>query len=101
MGMHLALRILVHPTEAELQHRLRVLVNTDDGQSMAVVEMLINPPPPEARSQLRPGEELSLPLALNLSQVGLPEPRDYIVEILIDGIHQASVPFNVKEAAAL
>jgi hypothetical protein len=101
MGVQLGLRIMIHPSEAEHQHRLRVIVNDIDGQSMAMAEVFLNPPPPEARAQLRPGEEFAAAIALNLSQVGLPRPTDYSVEILIDDIHQLSIPFNAKEGLTL
>jgi hypothetical protein len=101
MGMHLALRVLIHPTEAEVQHRLRVIANDLDGQSIVAIEAFMNPPPPEARAQLRPGEEFAASIALNLSGVPIPRPTDYSVEVLIDGIHQVSVPFTAKEGVSI
>jgi hypothetical protein len=42
-----------------------------------------------------PGEEASLPLPIALPpQAGLPAAGRYSFEILIDGIHQATVPFT-------
>jgi hypothetical protein len=99
--MYLALRVVIHPTEADLQHRLRVLVNDIDGQSILAIEAFINPPTPEVRSQLNPGEEFANAIALNLSGVPIPRATDYSVEALIDGIHQVSVPFNAKEGTSL
>lgn len=45
-------------------------------------------------SALEPGESVSVPMPLPLPEaVVLPEPGAYSFELLIDGIHQASVPF--------
>jgi len=93
MLLSLGLRIMVHPTEIDNPHVVRILVLQEDGQQVAETTMGINPPPPEARAAFQPGEEWSLPLALNLSPVALPAAGAYSVEVLIDGNHHASVPF--------
>lgn len=41
----------------------------------------------------RPGEELSASFAVPLHTVSLPVPSAYSFELLINGVHQTSVPF--------
>jgi hypothetical protein len=91
LGLTLALRILVHPTEADSPHKLVVLLQGEDGEEAARVdiEFGVNDP-----GTLEPGELFSLPLPIPMPpQVQLPALGRYSFELLIDGIHQGSVPF--------
>jgi hypothetical protein len=91
LGLTLALRILIHPTEADRPHNLEVRLQGEDGQLTAKFELEFGVGDPSA---LEPTEHASLPLPLPLPpQVQLPTPGRYSFELLIDGIHQASVPF--------
>ena len=91
LGLTLALRILVHPTEAGHMHKLVVLLQGEDGQEAARVDIEFGVADP---GTLEPGEQASLPLSLPMPpQVALPAPGRYSFELLIDGIHQGSVPF--------
>jgi hypothetical protein len=95
LGLTLALRILVHPTEANRQHNLEVLLQGADGEPVVQVqaEFGLNDP-----GDLQPGEEASLPIPLTLPpEVRLPSPGTYSFELLIDGIHQQSVPFVAQQ----
>lgn len=91
LNLALALRIMVHPTEAEHTHELAVLLLAEDGQRIAElgIQFGINEP-----SALEPAEEASLPIALSLHTVLLPHEGPYSFELLIDGIHQGTVPFR-------
>lgn len=94
LGLTLALRILIHPTEADRQHTLDVRLQGADGQPVVQVnvEFGLNEP-----GDLQPGEEASLPIPLALPpEVRLPGPGTYSFELLIDGIHQQSVPFVAR-----
>jgi hypothetical protein len=96
LGLTVALRILVHPTEAGRQHKLDVRLQGADGQQIMEVnvEFGMNEP-----GDLQPGEEASLPIPLNLPpELRLPSPGTYSFELLIDGIHQQSVPFVAQQA---
>ena len=93
MFMSLGVRILVHPTEINDPHLVRILVLDADGQQLAESTLGFDPPPQEARDAFLPGEEWSLPIAVNLSGVMLPRAGSYSVEVLVDGHHQASVGF--------
>lgn len=50
----------------------------------------------EASDELQPGEMHSLCVPLKLGNLPLPRPDSYSFELLIDGIHQTSVPFLAK-----
>lgn len=89
----LALRILVHPTEFDSEHRLRVLLNDSDGGKVAEVSSAFNLGQ-EVKGQLEPGEEFAINMPLNLPMVAIPSSGDYTFEVLIDGHHQRSVPFK-------
>jgi hypothetical protein len=91
LNLALALRIMVHPTEADHTHELAVLLLAEDGERIAQlgIQFGINDP-----SVLEPAEEASLPLALSLHTVPLPREGPYSFELLIDGIHQGTVPFR-------
>jgi hypothetical protein len=101
MGMSLALRIMIHPTEVGATHQAGVLVVGEDGERAAELAMAIPPPPEEIIAALARGEELAVPVVINLSAVGLKQAGAYNIEVLVDGIHQASVPFLVKEGLTL
>jgi hypothetical protein len=99
LALTLALRILVHPTEAGQPHQLVVRLQGADGQEVARVdiEFAVNDD-----GTLEPGEHASLPLPIPMpEQVQLPEPGRYSFEILIDGIHQVSVPFLAHETGPM
>jgi len=92
LGMMLALRIMIHPTEVDRPHQLRIQLQDADGGQIAAMDAQINVGDP---AMIAPGEEASLPLPLGLPpQVALPDAGRYSFEILIDGTHQASVPFT-------
>lgn len=87
----LALRILVHPTETDRPHQLEVRLQGADGETAARfdVQFGINDP-----GDIQPGEEVSVPLPLPMPQeIALTQAGRYSFELLIDGTHQATVPF--------
>lgn len=89
--LSVALRILVHPTETDRKHDLEVRLQGEDGQQLAKFEVEFGIGDP---GQLQPGEQVSLPLPLNMPQeIVLDRAGRYSFELLIDGVHQTSVPF--------
>ncbi len=96
MGVALALRIVVHPTETDSPHQGRILVQAEDGATLAQIEFMFTTDPSHL-SVLEPGEEISLPVVVPLHMVGIPKPGGYGVEVLIDKIHQSSIPFRVTQ----
>jgi hypothetical protein len=92
LGMMLALRILVHPTEVDRPHELRIQLQGADGEQLALMQAQFQT---GDISNLNPGEEASLPLPIGPPpNVLLAQPGLYSFEILIDGIHQVSIPFT-------
>jgi hypothetical protein len=90
----LALRILIHPTEADRPHQLDVRLQGADGQELAKVEVQFGISNPGGTE---PGEELSIALPLNMPEsLIMPQAGRYSFELLIDGMHRASVPFIAK-----
>jgi uncharacterized protein DUF6941 len=97
IGLTLALRVLIHPTEADRPHTLEAKLQAEDGQFIGGFEVEfsseIEP------SSLEPGELISMPLPLDPpADAELPGPGLYSFEVLIDGIHQVSVPFRAELA---
>lgn len=95
LGLTLALRILLHPTEADNPHKLVVRLQGIDGEEAARVDIEFGAENP---GTLEPGEQFSLPIPIPMPpQVQLPAPGRYSFELLIDGIHQGSVPFTAHK----
>jgi hypothetical protein len=93
LGMTLALRIMVHPTEAEHPHQLQIVVQDADGGKITEVRAQVQAEPPP--KGVEPGEEGELLIPWNFpGRPKLPGPGRYSMELLIDGVHQASVPFK-------
>ena len=93
VGVTLALRIMVHPTEAEHPHQLRIIVQGEDGENVTEVQAQIQAePPPEG---IEPGDEGELVIPWNFpGRPKLPTPGRYSMELLIDGVHQRTIPFK-------
>ena len=93
MQASLAVIVHLHPTELEAPHVLRVLVQNADGQDVAHLDVTIDAT--QLKSEF-PTRDIVQPIVIPLQNVTLPGPGDYSVEVLIDGIHQESVPFAVS-----
>lgn len=95
LGAGLALRIMLHPTEADREHNLEARLLAEDGEQVGKVEISFGV---ESKGDVRPGEELAAVFGLPLHTVGLPRPGAYSFELLIDGIHGGSVAFVSEHA---
>jgi hypothetical protein len=94
LGVVLALRIMVHPTEMEGSHQLRIVVQGEDGEKVTEVRADVQVANPEL---VPPGEEGELLIPWNFpARPKLPTTGRYSMEILIDGVHQGSVPFRAR-----
>lgn len=97
LGVALALRIMVHPTEADRPHTIEARLLAEDGEQVGKVELTFDVRP---SGEERPGEELAVATGLALQMVGLPSPGAYSFELLIDGVHQRSVPFVAQQRSS-
>ncbi len=95
LGTALAVRVMVHPTEADRSHQFEARLLSEDGEEVGSVQINFELSQPHAA--LRPGEELSVALPLSLHALGLPRAGAYSFELLIDAVHHASVGFVAEE----
>lgn len=92
LAMTLALRVQMHPTELDRSHELEILLQDEDGEVATRAKIGIQPPPD---TQVPPGEQVTLPIPWNFPmQPAIPHEGRYSFEVLIDGVHQVSVPFT-------
>jgi hypothetical protein len=95
LGLALALRIMVHPTELAHPHKLEIVLQDDDGAQVTKVDMGM-----EAgdTSAVPVGEEGEVLVPWNFpGRPALPHAGRYSFELLIDGVHQLSVPLKADE----
>jgi hypothetical protein len=86
----LGLIFTFHPTEASHPHQFQILLQSEDGRRLLDLTGTLQADP---APDLQPGEEMSVPAALNFVTV-LSSPGRYSFEILMDGIHQTSIAFR-------
>lgn len=106
LGAGLALRILVHPTEANREHRVEARLQNEDGSEVERVEFTFattgeaSQDNPTQAFGLLPGEELGIAVAVPLQYIKLQKAGGYSLEILIDGQHKKSIPFMASQIAS-
>lgn len=94
LGATLALRIGIHQTEVSGDHTLEVLLQDADGGKLAQVTGTFTSQ--ELPEGLDAADELFVPVVLPLGMVVIPRPGRYSFEILVDKIHQRTLPFAAK-----
>jgi Family of unknown function (DUF6941) len=93
LSLTLALRIMVHPTEAEHAHEIQIIVQGEDGEH--VVEVRAQVEAQQIPENLEPGVMGQLLIPWNFpGRPKLPAPGKYSMELLVDGVHQRSIPFT-------
>ncbi|HZA27257.1 MAG TPA: hypothetical protein VE915_06370 [Actinomycetota bacterium] len=90
MDASLALLLELHQMEQATRHDLQVVVQGEDGQRVGEVKGAFQMGAPEVEV----GENLLVPIALDLRPARLPAPGSYAVEIVIDGTHQRKIQFR-------
>lgn len=85
----LALRIMLHPTEAGSSHNLQIVLQDSDGKRLLELAADFQA---EAAPDLAVNEEIALPLSLGFS-AQLERPGGYSFEVLTDTNHQTTVQF--------
>lgn len=97
LGMALALVVDQHRTEMGREHRLDVLVLSEDGAELARANLTW-------RADRIPEDlaaDYPFPVIVPLHAVMLPSFGGYSVELLIDDVHQATLPFTLVEQVTL
>ena len=90
--MSVALRLLIRRSEVG-EHKLNISLSDSDGKKLMNSDININFQPPQGSVP-----ESSFSFALNGQNVIFPKAGDYVVDILIDGRAEASIPIYVREA---
>jgi len=90
--MSVALRLLIRRSEVG-EHKLNIALADSDGKKLMNSGLNINFKPP-----VDSVPEASFSFALNGQNITFPKPGDYVVDILIDGRVEASIPIYVREA---
>lgn len=89
--MSVALRLLINRLEVG-EHKLNISLTDADGQKLMNSDMKINFQLPQAAVP-----EASFSFALNGQNVVFQKPGDYVVNIVIDGRVEATVPLYVRQ----
>jgi hypothetical protein len=92
--MSVALRLLINRLEVG-EHKLNISLTDADGQKLMNSDIKINFQFPQSMVP-----EASFSFALNGQNVAFQKPGDYVVNILIDGRVEGSLPLYVREAKA-
>ena len=91
MDIQLAMVVTVMPVESDGPHKLKVVIQTEDGVRIAEIDGEFRVSPGDESSK---GEPIAMPLILNLRQIALPKEGTYSVEVLIDSQLAKSMPFK-------
>jgi hypothetical protein len=95
LGVSLALRIMVHPTEVAHPHQLEIVLQSEDGEQVTKVDVQLRTDPDVDLPDIPAGEEPEILMAWNFpGHPRLPREGRYSFELLIDGVHQASMPLK-------
>lgn len=89
--MSVALRLLIRRSEVG-EHKLNITLADSDGKKLMSSDLNINFQPPQGSVP-----EASFSFALNGQNIAFPKVGDYVVDILIDGRVEASIPIYVRE----
>ena len=92
--MSLVVRLLLHPTEAGVDHALDIRLIDSDGGELARVNASFN-----ARGPFQAGREIAIPIVMNMTNTRFERAGDYSVEILIDNNHVKSLPLRLQQVS--
>ncbi len=97
MQVTLVAQVVLTPSEVGFPHDVTAIIQTEDGD--VVVQANGHLEPGEPNPLLEPGESVILPLVINLTNVVVPAPGGYSIEISVDEVHQTSITFRAVTAA--
>jgi len=86
-----ALRLLIRRSEAGA-HKLNISLADSDGKKLMNSDLNINALPPQESVP-----EVSFSFALNGQGVNFPKSGDYVVDVVIDGRVEASIPIYARQ----
>lgn len=96
MQVTLVAQVVLTPSEITFTHDVSAVIQTEDGE--VVVQANGHLEAGEPNPLLEPGESVILPLVINLSNVVVPRPGGYSIEISVDDVHQTSLTFRAVTA---
>lgn len=94
VGVALAVRLLLHPTEIRPIHELRCDLVDEDGHPIGQLTMSME------LSDIHdtfPGQDYSVPIGLPVGELQIPRAGAYSFEIFVDATHTSSVGFVAAE----
>lgn len=93
LGVAVALLLTLQRSEVTERHRLRLNIVNEDGKQVAQLdgEFGIEPGP-----DVRPGEQVAMPLILNLGGIAIPKAGSYSMDLLVDSQLARSLPFYAE-----
>jgi hypothetical protein len=97
LGCSVALLVELHQMELTRPHELEVRVVGPDGEDVGTIKAGFQTAP---MTDLDIGENLPIPVVLDLRAATLPKPGRYNVEASIDGGHQLTLSFRATSATA-
>lgn len=89
--MSIALRLLIRRSEIG-EHKLNISLADSDGKKLMSSDLNINFHQPQV-----PVSETSFSFAMNGQNISFPKAGDYVVDILIDGRVEVSIPLYIRE----
>lgn len=90
MEASLALLLELHQMELAARHELQVVIQGEDGQRVGEVKAAFQ----MGATDVDVGENVLVPIALDLRAAQLPAAGAYAVEVVIDGTHQRTIQFK-------
>lgn len=93
--MAVAIRILMSQHEAEHEHRLQLILMSEDGPEIARADATVQPIPGEARAALPAGQPFGLGFVFNLAGLVFPSYGRYHFALLWDG-NQMREPVGLR-----
>ena len=94
--MALLIRLLMHPTETDHEHRLEVRLIDSDGGELSRIEGTF-----QTHGGGQPGRELPMNISLTMANTRFEKPGDYSIELLVDNQHVKSLPLRLYEVPAV
>jgi hypothetical protein len=95
LGLQLAMVMTLMPVEAHTPHKLRVVIQGQDGGKVAELDGQFGVA--EIPATFQPGEPIAIPMVLDLKLAPIPSPGTYSVEVLVDTQLAKSLPFLVSK----